>query len=61
MDQRSLRELRDGSRKLHTRRSGSDQDEVEQPAAFIRIVANFRALESAEDLLANGPAHRRAS
>src|SRR6516162_4737660 len=41
-------------RKLHTRRPGTDQHEIEQPAAFIRIVANFRGLESAEDLLANG-------
>src|SRR5262249_867670 len=54
MDQGNLRELRNGSGKLHTRRSGTNQDEVEQPAAFIRIVANFRGLESREDPLANG-------
>src|SRR5215471_31296 len=54
MDQGSLRKLRDRPRELHTRRPGTDQHEIEQPAAFIRIVANFRGLESAEDLLANG-------
>src|SRR6516162_4378147 len=54
MDQGSPRELRDRPRKLHTGRPGTDQHKIEQPAAFIRTVANFRGLESAEDLLANG-------
>src|SRR5215468_2852296 len=33
MDQGSLRELRDRPRKLHTRRPGTNQHEIEQPAA----------------------------
>ena len=54
MDQGRLRKLRNCPCELNTRRSGADQHEVEQSAAFTRIVANFRCLESPKDLLANG-------